>query len=304
MRVVEPVQMSESNLISSNITENDAHPWNSDASYSAGDLVIRNHVVYLCVIAEGSTTLDPSADSENEAWVSQGATNLWKPFDRLLSDPATNDGDITYTIQPVLAAGDLLCDTVAVFNMVGQTVRIRIFDNLGAEIKDETRTLIDNSAVIDGWTWSFEPIKYETNVILSGIPLYLGYQVEITVSAGGNATSVGQIVVGRNQKLGETLVGTSIGFTDYSRKERDDFGNAVLVERPYSNRVVFEFAFPTTDAQRVRGIIARMRATPAIYFAGEDTSIYGTTIYGFPRDFDTPLSTNQTFANLEVEGLT
>jgi hypothetical protein len=104
--------------------------------------------------------------------------------------------------------------------------------------------------------------------------------------------------------LGSSLDGTGLGIEDYSTKDRDDFGNALLVERAFAQTVDFQFHLPTKDARRVHRVLSRLRATPSVYFAGEDMVDFGTTVFGFFQDFDIPLASGGTsFASLQIEGL-
>lgn len=302
MRIIEPIIITEAMLLASNVAETDAPAWDAGASYTAGDSdanvpadrVVRGHTVYQAVAA--STGRDPLTDSAY--WVRIGATNRWKVFDKLISDPALQDGDITYRLQP-----DRLADAIAFFGLNAASIRVAVTDPVDGVIYDQTRSLVDSGAVFDWWSWFFEPVSYADQEIFSGIPIYTGAQVDIGVTSGG-VTEVGQIVVGRAQELGETLVDTEIGIEDFSVKERDAFGNATIVERAYSDTTKFRFSFPTGDARRIRAILARVRATPAVYYAGDGTGQFGTTVYGFFQDFSIPLSTNISFGSLEVEGLT
>lgn len=296
MRVVEPVRVTGAVLHASNIVEDDAPSWAGTQAYQVGDRVIRSHRIYEAV--SDHTGENPDTDLARAYWIDIGATNRWRAFDRLISDPVTKAGDVIYTLTPVT-----LCDCVALFGLDAGAVRIRVTDIDGTLLYDQARAIVDNTGVVDAWSYVFEPVTYDTQEIFADLPIYSGTSVEITVSSAG-ITRVGQIVIGRNQLLGETLANTEIGFEDFSRKERDAFGNAVLVERPYAQTVSFRFAFPTSDARRINGILARLRATPAVFFAGDDTSQFATTIYGFFSDFHVPLTTNRSFANLDVEGLT
>ncbi|WP_054304551.1 hypothetical protein [Gemmobacter sp. LW-1] len=296
MRVVEPIAITEAMLVSSNVPETDAAAWNAGTAYAVGNQVIRGHAVYEAVQAH--TGQDPLLDAGSTYWLKLGATNRWKAFDRLISDPVVKTGSITYSLQI-----SSLADAVAFFGLNASSVRVKVTDPVDGVIYDVTRTIVDNSAVFDGWSYCFEPVVYDTQEIVTGVPIYSGVTLDITVTSG-SATQVGQIVVGRDQILGEALVDTAIGIEDFSRKERDDFGNAIIIERAYAQTASFRFAFPTEDARRIRGILARLRATPAVYYAGPSTSQYGTTVYGFFRDFSIPLTTNRSFGNLEVEGLT
>lgn len=296
MRVVEPIAITDAMMLGSNIAEDDAAVWNVGTSYTTGQTVIRGHAVFEAVAA--STGQDPQLDTTSTYWLRLGATNRWKVFDRLISDPAVRAGTITYSIKP-----DVLADAVAFFGLDAASIRVKVTDPVEGVIYDVTRTIIDNTSVFDGWTYAFEPVTYDSQEIFTGVPIYTGVTLDITVASAGTV-QIGQIVVGRDQYLGDTLVDTAVGFEDFSKKDRDDFGNAIIVPRAYAQTATFRFSFPTDDARRLRGILARIRATPAVYYAGDGTSKFGTTIFGFFRDFSVPLTTNVSFGSLEVEGLT
>jgi hypothetical protein len=207
-------------------------------------------------------------------------------------------GDIVYTMTP-----SVLADSVAFFGLDAAAVQVKCTDPVEGVIYNTTREIIDNSVVFDGWSYVFEPVIYDTETIFSGVPIYTGVVLEITISGAGT-NLVGQIVTGRGQLLGETLVGTDVGSNDYSTKDRDAFGNAIIVEKPFTQTVDFIFSFPTDDALRINRILTRLRAKPAVYYAGDDTSQFGTTVYGFYNDYSIPLSAARSFATLQVEGLT
>lgn len=296
MRVLEPIAITPAMLTASNVPETDAPAWNVGTAYTVGQRVIRERAVYEAVTAH--TGQDPLTDTASAFWLRIGAINRWKAFDGLISDPVTRTSDITYTLVP-----NVLADSVAFFGLDAASVRVRVTDPVDGVVYDETRQIVDNTRVFDGWTYCFEPIRYDSQEIFTGVPIYTGASVDVTV-AGTGTRLLGQIVLGVAHKIGDTLADTEIGFIDFSRKDRDDFGNAIIVPRAFAQTATFQFSFPTDDARRVRGILARIRATPAVYFAGDNTSQFGTTIYGFFRDFSVPLTTNISFASLEVEGLT
>lgn len=304
MRIIEPIAITEAMMLASSVAETDAPAWDAAASYAAGDpeanvpadRVIRGHAIYQAVAA--STGRDPLADTTSTYWVRLGATNRWRAFDKLISNPVMQEGDITYRLRP-----DALSDAIAFFGINAAAIRVVVTDPVDGVVYDQTRSLIDGGAVFDWWSYFFEPVTYAEQKIFTGIPIYTGAQVDITLTSGG-ITEVGQIVLGRAQVLGETLVDTEIGMQDFSVKERDAFGNFTIVPRPYSDGTKFRFSFPTGDARRIRAILARVRATPAVYYAGDEAGQFGTIVYGFFQGFWIPLTTNVSFGSLEVEGLT
>ncbi len=296
MKVIEPMNITDAVLAASNIPENDHPVWDGMATYAADDLVIltTTHRVYQAVAA--STGQDPATD-DGTYWLDVGATNRWKAFDHIIADLASRTGSITFTLAPTE-----IVDGMAFFGLDAASVRVVVKDASAATVYDRTEQVVDRTEQVDWWSWFFDPIEFDTEAMFTGLPGYAGNTIEITVSSAGTAR-VGEIVTGRIQTLGETLVDTTVGFIDYSLKERDAFGYPIIVPRGTADRSEFRFSFPTEDARRVKRICVRLRATPAVYYADDNTTGFGTTVYGFNKGLEVPLTTNRSFAMLEVEGL-
>ena len=250
------------------------------------------HRVYEAIT--GSTGKNPATD-DGTYWLEVGATIRWKAFDRRIADPATRAGTITYTLVPTE-----IVDAMAFFGLYASTVRLVVKDGAMATVFDQTLELVDRTESVDWFAWFFNPATYDTEALILGFPGFVGNSLEITITS--SAAEVGQIVTGRLHVLGVALEGTSVGYTDYSRKERDQFGRPLIVERDVADRTEFQFAFPPEDTRRVKRICSRLRAVPAVYCDG-DGSRFGTTVFGFNNGLDVPLSVGMTFATIEVEGL-
>ncbi len=174
------------------------------------------------------------------------------------------------------------------------------------QVYNNSISLIDNGLINDWFTYFFEPSRVKSEAIFESIPPYANGSFEVVVTDNTIAEpELGQIVVGQEYQLGVTSYGTSVSIEDFSRKERDVFGNAILVERPFAKLIDFDFSINTGEARRTALLLEQVRATPAVYLAGPDTERYGTTVYGFFRNFSInlggPALSNVT---LEVEGLT
>ena len=104
--------------------------------------------------------------------------------------------------------------------------------------------------------------------------------------------------------LGRTVYGTTVGIEDYSRKERDAFGNAIIIERAFAQKADYEVEITTQDTRRVQRFLSNYRATPVVWIGNQDTS-YGLIVYGFYTQFSINLATPSiSYTTLEVEGLT
>lgn len=304
MKVIEPVTITDAEFVDSNIATT-AHPmWDGATTYSNGQRIYKAAVagrsyrtVYESQVAS-NTGNDPATD-DGTRWLEIGATDRFKAFDRKIANTVSRASSITYSIAP-----PSLITGIALFGLDAESVRVQIYDAGGALVFDQLKSLVDTTEIVDWFSFCTWAADYDSEAMFIGIPGYSGHQIDITISAPTGTASVGQIVLGQVHALGSTQDGTGLGIDDYSTKDRDDFGNALLIERAFAQTVNFQFHMPTRDARRVHRILSRLRATPSVYFAAEDMTDYGTTVFGFFQDFDIPLSASGTsYATLQIEGL-
>jgi DUF438 domain-containing protein len=81
----------------------------------------------------------------------------------------------------------------------------------------------------------------------------------------------------------QTLL-SDVGIQDYSRKERDIFGEYNFIERSYADRANFTMWVENTQLDSVKNILASVRATPTLYIGSDDYT--STAVFGFYKDFD------------------
>ncbi|WP_210526390.1 hypothetical protein [Rubellimicrobium arenae] len=312
MYVLQPITVTEAVLTASNIPETDYATWASGTTYAAGARVVAPSPAGVSYprsiyesVAGGNQGTSPASSifhKENNPagkWIWVGATNRWRAFDGNISDRVIAAGDITFTLTL-----PSLCTGIAFFNLRASSVTVQIRDTADAVIWTRTRTLTNTDAITDWFEFfTWEP-DLEPEAIFTGLPGYTGYKLDITLS--GLNSRVGAIALGKVTQLGKPMPGTEIGFESYSRKERDDFGNPILIKRPYADTVTFQFTVPLTDLRRVKRVISSLESTPAVWFAGAHLTYLGATVFGFPTGgLRVPISIEGVhFASLELEGLT
>lgn len=297
MRLIEPIEITDAVVTDSNVPEDDHPEWSDSTAYEAGDRVISltTHRRYEAI--QPSTDVDPTTD-DGTTWLDLGATARWSVFDRRVGTVASQASPIHYQLTlPRPARG------LALLAMSGVTARVRVTDTVDGVVYDETFDLIDNSVVVDAWTYCFEPFAFQRQIALFDVPGATGSEVDIWI-AGPSTVELGQIVVGNVREIGTMIVGTTSGIIDFSRKDRDEFGNAQIVERAFVDRVTFQIALSARGVAQAKAAIARNRARATIWSGGEGTDEFGTTVYGFYRDLTIDLvSDGIAYASLEVEGL-
>ena len=298
MRLIEPLTITDTILTDSSIPEDDHPEWDAGTAYTEGDRVIllSTHRRYEAI--QDSTGVDPAED-DGTTWLDLGATERWSVFDGRVGSVAADDSPITYQFKAPRPLRGL-----ALLGMLAAEVRVRVTDAVEGVVYDATTSLLDNSEAADWFSYFYSPINFGQRVAFFDLPIFLDAEIDVWVQGVGEV-EVGQIVLGVTRDIGDTLTGTGLGLLDFSRKDRDDFGNAIVAERAFALTTTFQVAYPSSDSVRVQGIIARNRARPTVWSAGADTDQYGTLVYGFLRDFNVDLVSQQiAYATVEVEGLT
>jgi hypothetical protein len=300
MQAIEPLTITDSILTSSTIPENDHAAWASGTTYSLGDrvIVVSVHKVYESAI-NSNTGNNPVTD-DGTKWIEVGATNRWKAFDQKISDPATRADSIQY----VFTTTSDIVNSLAFFGLKADTVQITMVVS-STTVYDETYQLLDTTNVVDWYTYFFEPATdKDEELLVVDLPSYSAAQITVNIVGTGSTVEVGQIVLGGLIFLGRTGYGTTIGIEDFSRKDRDTFGNSIIIERAFAQTADFEVEINTQDARRVQRFLSTYRATPIVWIGNQDPS-YGLIVYGFYAQFSINLATpSVSYATLEVEGLT
>lgn len=291
-----------------------------------GDVIaaVSVHAVFES-IKDDNTGINPVSDAAGAitGWVNAGSTNRWKPFDRVAGDPAvfpegasaaatliapetviapetiivTDGGGISYDL-----ALPSLCDAVALFDLSGASVTVDVLSSAGVVVWSETQSLVDTSAITDWYEFfTWEPV-YRTKAVFTGVPGRLGRTIRIRLTG----TQMGEVVLGKLVQLGTTLVGTEVGFDDYSGKTRNDFGNVGLIERESSDTVTFRFKFPATDLSGVLRETKALRANPTAWIADPDNLETNAAIFGFPSgSLRVPLKSGPHHeASIQIEEMT
>lgn len=301
MQVIEPVEYTYGMLTSSNVPEADYPVWVAPAVRSLGDQVIYNHKVYKAMVALTATTdVNPETGTAADTkWLLMGATNRWRMFDDMVGTVTSNPGSIEVLITP----GSVVT-SVAMFNVLGSSVSITVEDPVDGVVYTYTEEMTDpNDEVTDWYSYFFAPFSNKSDFIISNLPPYSQASVRVVVTAPtGVDALVGSLALGVIEDIGVACYGSSIGILDYTKKDIDEFGNVVTVERGYSKFGDFDIDLDTEDVSRVQKMMADLRAKPCVWIGYANYE--STIIYGYYKDFtatiDGPIESSY---NLRIEGL-
>ena len=296
LAVVRPLAITPAMLVSSDVPEADYPEWAAGTTYADKDRVIKGHKVWQGV---GASNVGNDPETSPTKWQEVGATNRWKPFDRSMSSQARQASAISYRIKPGQAV-----TSVGVLNIQGGTsLRVRVIDPAYGTVYDKTVSLARVPVAAAWWAWFFGERRTPTQALFTDLPSFPGADVLIDI-AGTAELAVGVILLGqaRSFSLGVRM-GARVGIQDYSRKERSEFGDVMLVERAFAKRASFPMLLRAAEVDAFNDFLASVRATPCLWIgSGRYES---TTVYGFYKSFDIVISYfDYSDCELELEGLT
>lgn len=297
MKLIRPMAITDAVMVGSSVPENDHPPWMAGVSYPLGDKVMltSTHKRYESLTA-GNVNRNPAADPA--AWLELGATNRWRLFDASVGSQTTGAGSIEVTLQ---AVGRV--DAIAALNVNAQSVRVVMTDAIDGVVYDRTFGMVSASGITNMHAWYFEPIVRKRDLVVLNLPPYANATLSLTFAEAGGSAACGVLVLGQAKDIGGTRWGASVGITDYSKKERNPFGDYIVVERAFAKRGRFNLQLASSQVDDVQNLLAQYRATPIVYVGAEQ---YGATVmYGFYKDFDIVIpSAVFSECSIEIEGLT
>lgn len=272
-------------------------PWAVGTTYGDGDRVIvvgvDSHHVYESLAAANTG----HAVTETAWWLDVGATNRWRMFDAAVTSQTANPDSIA-----VVLAVPGRADCVALQNINAAEARIVMTDAVDGVVYDETFSLISDSGVADWYAYYFEPIERADDLTVIGLPIHANAELSITLSDPGAVVTCGACVIGLEASIGGTQYGGSVGITDYSRKQANDFGDFEIVPRPYAKRGSFSVLIPRSSIDRVRRLLSGFRAQAIVYVADDESG--STVILGFFRDFSIVIDgPDIATCSIEIEGI-
>jgi hypothetical protein len=302
LTIIRPLTITDAIIDSTNVAEDDFPQWDNTVTYAAGDRVIltSTHRIYESLLS-GNVGNDPTVISSPIYWIEVGPTNRFSVFDSSVSTQTAQANNITYK----LIAGEAI-NSIGILNITGGTeINITMVSpNTGSPGIVYTKT-IDLSALpltSDWWAWFYGQKLAPTQSIMLDLPSYTDNEITIEILGGSNL-AVGVILIGQQQNFGIGIkYGARVGIQDYSRKETNEFGETILVQRAFAKRANFDLMVQREEVDAFQNALSTIRAIPVLWIGSTDYE--STTLFGFYKNFDILISyPNHSDCQLEIEGL-
>jgi len=300
--IIEPETITDSILTDSNLSETDYAAWNSGSTYALGDRVILTSTHKIYESSQGSNT-NHNPETSPTWWIEVSPTNKWKCFDTSSTTQTLATGISPPLISYEFAFNQAV-NSVAFLNVTGcNYITIVMDDPTYGIVYNETIDLSRKQLSSDWWAWFFGLRREANQYVALDLPTYPYATISVTLE-GTPGLGVGIIVVGQqnNFSLGMKY-GARVGIQDYSRKETNDFGDTVFVERAFAKRATYEVMMENEELDTFQKYLTSIRATPCLWVGSNEFE--ATTVFGFYKNFDILLNyTNHSDCSLDIEGLT
>ena len=308
LTIVRPLAVTDTILDTSgsppitNVPENDYAAWASGMTYNVGDRVIltSTHRVYESLLS-GNVGNDPTVISSPIYWIEVGPTNRWAVFDTSISTQTTQANNITYRLIPGQAINTVACLNIS----NGSQITVTMYSPATGSPGQVYQKVVDLSGLpltSDWWAWFYGQKSVPSQSILLDLPSYTDCELEIEI-LGGSSLAVGKILFGQQQNFGLGIkYGARVSIQDYSRKETNEFGDTILVQRAFAKRANFDLFLNKAEVDSFQTALSTIRAVPVLWIGS--TEYESTTLFGFYKNFDILISyPEHSDCELEIEGL-
>ncbi|ODU08001.1 MAG: hypothetical protein ABS84_14925 [Rubrivivax sp. SCN 71-131] len=306
MKVIIPIPIGNAEFVSSTVIENDHPGWSNVTNYAIGNRVISTttHRKYEAVAASGPGSggaVDPTGSGAIGKWIDVGPTNRWAMFDEAIATVTTEADSIVVVLKP-----GKVTPALVIIGAAAATWAVSVTDQGGVGPNTQTFSGAFDTSYVDGWDeYMTAPVVFNSDLVLTGLPLFSDPQITITLARTGDTVGVSALIVGGLVEIGAPMYGLTMGIQDYSRKETDAFGATTLVQRAFSRKVEVRLQCDAITLNSVYGMLSTLRATPVVWVPVDQAGREATIVYGWYRDFSVDLAgPRHFFCTLQLEGLT
>lgn len=227
----------------------------SDVSFSKDEYCKYGTRIYLAL--SDSLNVPPT---DTTKWFDYGPTNPGKAIDELLLTRTKGRADDLYIS---FIGGDI--DTIGLFNVVGTNAILRVFDGTGV-VSTTTKAITSRNVAFNNVA---EGLVYEVNIL-------------------GPTPSLGGLVAGLAENIGDTLRKVNLELVSYSKVDIDEFGRASFTRRGRAKRAIVPLWAQCSEVDRIYELF-NVNDAKFCMWQGDLVTPY-LLLYGHYKRFDMPLA--------------
>jgi hypothetical protein len=288
MKVIPHITITDAMLTSSTAAEPGAGEtlWNVGTAYSVAQTcyLATTHRRYECLIAHTGASPDVNLTGTTPKWLELGPTNKWSMFDTLRNTATTVTSPLT-----VVIALDQRIDSLALIGLVGTSATITMTVGATTVYSYTTSLTLRNTLTWSGYY--FGTFGQQKALVRFDLPPYASAVLTITIT--GTTVACGGVVLGTAVDIGKTQYNPVSGALNFSRIDRDVFGNAVLLQRRSVPRTDQTLLADKAKVNKIIEVRESLNAVPALWSGLDDKDTHGyfdaVLIFGIYKEFSISL---------------
>lgn len=289
MKVIPPIAITDVMLTSSTAAEPGPGEtlWNVGTSYTVGQTcyLATTHKTYECLVANTGFSPDVNLTGTSPKWLETGSTNRWAMFDTLRNTATTVASPLT-----VVIALNQRIDSLALVGLIGTNATIAM--TVGATTVYSYTTSLTLRNTITWSSYYFGTFGQQKALVKFDIPPYASAVLTITIT--GTTVACGGVILGTAVDIGRVQYNPVSSALNFSRIDRDTFGNATLIQRRSVPRTDQTLMADKTSVNKIIEVREALNAIPALWSGLDDNDTDGyfdaILIFGIYKEFSINLS--------------
>jgi len=237
--------------------------------------------ISLRAITTGDTT--PPEDAPT-VWQDIGPTNAWAIFDTYRNtqcvvprgdQPVSGLYAPTETHAPGWTPNAIIdlkiqpgkrVDSLALTGLEASQITVSILDSTQTSLL--TPVIVTRLHSRPTATWSdyfFGVFRSQKSYIFTDIPMYSDAVISINLINEAGPVRCGSLVLGRGIYMGDVQYGARSGATNFSKVERDEYGNSALIQRRSVPKFSGRMIAASASADVILDLRDELNAVPAVY---------------------------------------
>lgn len=275
VKFIDPIGLNLTNVTSGTFYNSSEPTWSSGSTYALGAVAKYAHKdadgnlisfrIYSSKINSNTGNTPPDGLLEDDYWVLKGVDNRYAFLDDVFaSTPSYRGISSTASISITKQSGDLI-DTIQLMNVVAGGYDVYA-----------------NGAIVASGSLGAYSYGRQSNLTISVPSIADGQFYSITLHRLTTPEiSLGQMVVGKAYSLdGELRYGMRLDSQDFSVNTNNEFGNSILVERPYIKRVSGTMVVPTYAFNEYFRVFTERRAKNTVWILTSDSNYNEAVTFG------------------------
>lgn len=274
-----------------NLPRADYEVYNPDKTYNQGDKVTLGDKNYICT-ANNTTNKDPRT-YDGSLWIGS-PTNATAMFEARANVRTKFKNKLVFEFD--IAYVEKIC----FFDLKADNVKIEI-----SSVSWGNRSLEDNLRIdiLNNFAdYLYAQFSYKSICEYSFALLYAGH-VKVTIDAKNLDGHLGYVLIGKEEYLGRSLFGGSLGLKSFTKKERNVWGDMTIKAGNTYGVMNIPVLIEEHEIDTVYDTLKKVDATPCVFSADQTGRKENLRVLGVYRDLEIPIIPSSSTYNLRVESI-